>query len=92
MIHKFKVGDLVEYYPLEEFPVGDGGYQSYPTSKPAQAIITGFYDNETGTKLSGDFTTMDKVIEVSVAGSAGIDRLFMSEIELVSSVEYDPLC
>jgi hypothetical protein len=91
MIPEFKVGDLVKYHPSEEFVIGDGGTQTIWREDAAQAVITGFYDNETGERLSGDFTTHDKVVEVSVAGSNGIERVFMTELELVSSAD-EKLC
>lgn len=87
MIPNFKVGDLVQYDISLEFE-----FEALDPNAPAEqymrlGIITGFYDNETGEKLSGDFTTHDKVVEASIAGSNGTERIFITELELISPIQ-----
>lgn len=82
MIPKFNIGDLVQY--------GMFNYES-PWDKDVmvQALITGFYDQESGEKLSADFTAHDKVIEASVISSYGSTRVMMHDLELLSPAEVE---
>jgi len=84
MTPEFKIGDLVKYYTYR-FPTQMWGDDIQ--EKEQQAVITGFYDHETGDQLSSDFTTHDKVIVAAVAGSAGQGRVMLHDLELLSSVE-----
>jgi hypothetical protein len=84
MIPKFKIGDLVQYEMYDtfdaDFPIIEGDALVY-------ALITGFYDHETGQRLTSDYTTHDTVIEVSVDSNAGSTRILMHDLELLSSAE-----
>ena len=84
MIYKFKHGDLVKYrtynFPTEMWALDMEEHSQL-------AVITGFYDQETGKKLSEDFNTYDNVVMAEVAGSAGNGRVMMHDLELLSSVE-----
>ena len=87
MIPNFKVGDLVRYYPSEEIEVGDGGKALITSEDSFQGIITAFVDVETGQRLSGDFSTHDKVIAASILGPKGSDVILMTNLEMVSAAK-----
>jgi len=83
MMPKFKIGDLVQYEKYDSYDA------EFPTEgdTTVYALITGFYDHETGQRLTSDYTTHDTVIEVSVASNAGSTRILMHDLELLSSAE-----
>ena len=86
MIPKFNIGDLVQY-EMYDFPTEVWGLDV--ENVIVQAVITGFYDQETGEKLSADFTTHDKVIEASVISNYGNTRVMLHDLELLSPAEVE---
>ena len=82
MMPKLKVGDLVQY--------GMFNYESVEEDTMVQALIIGFYDQETGERLTGDYTTYDTVVEASVTSSYGRTRVMLHELELLSAIENKP--
>ena len=86
MMPKFKIGDLVQYEMYDTF---DADFPIIEGDATVHALITGFYDHETGQRLTSDYTTHDTVIEVSVAGSGNSSstRILMHDLELLSSAE-----
>ena len=86
MIPRFKVGDLASYYPV------DVVYnEAIVSEERTQAIITGFYDHETGERIS-DLSKDNILIEASVIGSHGSQRVLMTDLQLVSAVQRSPSC
>jgi hypothetical protein len=82
MMPKLKVGDLVQY--------GMFSYESVEEDTMVQALITGFYDAETGERLTSDYTTHDTVVEASVTSNYGRTRVMLHELKLLSPVEIKP--
>tara|TARA_R100000406_G_scaffold86049_1_gene69826 strand:- start:365 stop:640 length:276 start_codon:yes stop_codon:yes gene_type:complete len=84
MIPNFKVGDLVQYDLSLELE-GDALPPNAPEEQYMRhGIITGFVDVETGQRLSGDFTTHDKVIAASILGPKGSDVILMTNLTIIS--------
>ena len=84
MIPDFKLGDLVRYDISLELE-GDALPPNAPEEQyMRQGIITGFVDVETGQRLSGDFTTHDKVIAASILGPKGSDVILMTNLTIIS--------
>jgi hypothetical protein len=82
MMPKLKVGDLVQY--------GMFGYESADKDTTVQALITGFYDQESGERLTGDYRTHNTVVEASVVSNYGRTRVMLHDLKLLSPVEIKP--